>query len=54
MVAFDMSKAKNLIGFESHYTLADSMQSIKDWVDAGGLEEERPESDSAHGSGVGD
>jgi nucleoside-diphosphate-sugar epimerase len=40
VVAHGMSKAKRLIGFEPQYTLADSLQSIKDWVDDGGLEEE--------------
>ncbi len=37
---FDISKAKRLIQFEPNYTLADSIASIKDWVSAGGLNEE--------------
>jgi len=52
-IAFDMSKARKLLGFEPKYTLADSIQSIKDWVDAGGLERERAADDSAYGAGVG-
>jgi UDP-glucose 4-epimerase len=51
-VAFDMTKAKTLIGFEPQYTLADSVQSISDWVNGGGLEEERAAADAAYGSGV--
>ena len=54
-ISFDMSKAKRLLGFEPQYTLEDSIRSIKEWVDAGGLEEEeRLESDGAFESGVGD
>ena len=51
-ISFDMSKAKKLLGFEPQYTLADSIQGIKDWVDAGGLEEERAVGDSAYDAGV--
>ena len=51
-VSFDMSKAKKLLGFEPQYTLADSVQSIKDWVDAGGLEEDRAAADKMFGTGV--
>ena len=36
-IEFDMSKAKKLINFKSIYTLADSIKSIKEWVDSGGL-----------------
>jgi nucleoside-diphosphate-sugar epimerase len=54
-IAFDMSKAKRLLGFEPRYTLDDSIRSIKEWVDAGGLEEEEtPETDRAYGGGVRD
>ena len=38
-LAFDMSKAKKLIGFEPQYSVADSVRCIKEWADAGGLEE---------------
>ena len=51
-IAFDMSKAKRLLDYEPQFTLADSIQSIKDWVDAGGLDEERAAADSEYGSGV--
>lgn len=51
-ITFDMSKAKRLLGFEPQYTLQDSIRSIKAWVDAGGLTEERPEGDKAYTSGV--
>ena len=53
-VAFDMSKAKRLLDYEPQYTLTDAVQSIKDWVDAGGLDEERAAADSAYGAGVGE
>ncbi len=52
-ITFDMSKAKSLLGFEPQYALEDSIGSIKAWVDAGGLTEERPEGDKAYTSGVG-
>jgi UDP-glucose 4-epimerase len=51
-IAFDMSKAKRLLGFEPLYTLADSIKSIKDWIDAGGLREETSAQDRAYGAGV--
>jgi nucleoside-diphosphate-sugar epimerase len=51
-LAFDMSKAKRLLGFEPQYTLEDSIRSIKEWVDAGGLEEEGAEGDRAYSSGI--
>lgn|GEM_PF-1260037 len=51
-ICFDMSKAKRLLGFEPIYTLEDSIRSIKQWVDAGGLEEDHPKSDKAYGIGV--
>jgi len=52
-LCFDMSKAKRLLGFEPQYTLEDSVRSIKEWVDAGGLEEkEIQEADRAFGAGV--
>jgi len=36
-IEFDMSKAKKLIGFKPIFTLADSMKSIQEWVNSGGL-----------------
>jgi len=38
-ISFSMEKAKRVIGFEPRYTMADSIGSIKDWIDAGGLDE---------------
>ena len=53
-IAFDNSKAKKLLGFEPIYNMEQSIGSIKDWVDAGGLEEETvTPADRSYGSGVG-
>ncbi len=51
-IAFDMSKAKRLFGFEPCYSLADSVKSIKDWIDAGGLNEETLGGKESFGKGV--
>jgi nucleoside-diphosphate-sugar epimerase len=51
-IQFDMSKAKELLGFVPEYTLEDSIRSIKDWVDAGGLGEAPAEEDNVYVSGV--
>lgn len=51
-ISFDMSKAKARIDFEPIYSVADSIQSIKDWVDTGGLVEDRSASDTSYGGGV--
>ena len=53
-IEFDMSKAKRLLEFEPRYSMAATIQSIKAWVDAGGLEEDRAEGDSAYSGGVQD
>ena len=53
-IEFDMSKARRLLDFAPRYTLRETVQSIKEWVDGGGLEEERPESDRAYSGGVSD
>ena len=52
-VYFDMTKARELLGFEPRYTVFDSVRNIKDWVDSQGLvnEPEAPE-DTAFGAGV--
>jgi len=50
-ISFDMSKAKKLLGYEPKYSLADAIQSIKDWIDVGGLDEEKEE-DRQFGTGV--
>jgi len=52
-IAFDMSKARELLGFEPLHTLAASIHSIRDWIDAGGLEEEQA-TDESYGAGVGE
>ncbi len=51
-IEFDMSKAKRLLDFAPIYSLQDTIQSIKDWIDGGGLEEDRSQSDRAYSSGV--
>ena len=38
--------------FEPIYSVADSVQSIKDWIDARGLDEDGAASDASYGSGV--
>lgn len=38
-LSFDMSKAEKLINFKPRYTFADSIRSIKEWAESGGLEE---------------
>jgi nucleoside-diphosphate-sugar epimerase len=53
-LSLDMSKAKRLLDFEPQYSLEDAIWSIKEWVDAGGLEDERYAVDSQYGSGVSD
>jgi UDP-glucuronate 4-epimerase len=37
-ISFDMKKAKILMEYEPRYSLAEAIQSIKDWIDGGGLE----------------
>ena len=37
-IEFSMDKMKSLLDFEPQYTLGDAVQSIYDWVQAGGLE----------------
>jgi len=51
-IAFDMSKARRLLNFEPRYTFEDSIRSIKEWIDAGGLEEEPPIESRALETGV--
>ena len=53
-ISFSMAKAKRLIGFEPVYTLADSIRSIKEWLDAGGLKEDSRGATERFGSGVGE
>jgi nucleoside-diphosphate-sugar epimerase len=51
-IAFDMSKAKRLLGFTPQYSLADSVAAIQAWIDAGGLAGGSSAQDKAYGSGV--
>ena len=51
-IAFDMSKAKRLINFVPQYTVEDSVRSIKEWIDAGGLQEETLGGKETFGKGV--
>ena len=53
-LSLDMSKAKRLLDFEPQYSLEDAIWSIKEWVDAGGLEDGPSEADRQYGSGVSD
>ena len=50
-ISFDMSKAKKLMDFEPKYSLADAIQSIKNWIDEGGLEKEKVQ-ERSFGDGV--
>lgn len=51
-IEFSMEKAKKLIGFEPRYSMKDSITYIKEWIDAGGLTEDKPSADKSYGSGV--
>jgi nucleoside-diphosphate-sugar epimerase len=51
-IAFDPSKAKKMLDFEPKYTLEDSIASIMQWVQTGGLKSGQVSSDRAYGSGV--
>ncbi len=51
-IAFDMSKAKRLLDFEPVFSLEDSIVAIKNWINAGGLLEERAVADKMFGAGI--
>jgi len=51
-ISFDMSKAQQLIDFEPIYTLEDSIKSIIEWIDSGGLDEQGPGNQEMFGEGV--
>ena len=53
-IAFDMAKAERLFDFVPQYTLEDSIVCIKEWIDAGGLEEETLGGKESFGKGVRD
>ena len=50
-ISFSMDKAKQVFGFEPIYSLEDSLRSIKEWIDAGGLKETQ-KVDAGYESGV--
>ncbi len=50
-IAFSMEKAKRILGFQPEYSLGDSIRSIKEWIDGGGLLENEA-ADSVFTSGV--
>jgi nucleoside-diphosphate-sugar epimerase len=52
-VYFDMSKAKELLGFEPAYGLEESIQSIKDWIASGGLAASRGRGNLSYLAGLG-
>ncbi len=49
---FSMAKARELMGFEPQYHLLDSLRSIKEWIDAGGLEATGEAADTTYAAGV--
>jgi UDP-glucuronate 4-epimerase len=51
-IAFDMSKAKKLLDYTPRYSIEDSIRSIKEWIDAGGLNQQPAETNETYGSGV--
>lgn len=52
-ISFDMSKAKKLMDYEPKYSLEDAIMSIKEWIDAGGLEADKGgDMDKNFGAGV--
>jgi nucleoside-diphosphate-sugar epimerase len=54
-IRFDMSKAKKLLEFEPIFSVRDSIQNIKNWIDTGGLKKESDaERDQSFTIGVGD
>ena len=50
-IAFDMSKTERLIGFKPRYSISDSLQNIKNWIDAGGLEKAKISQKESFGAG---
>ena len=52
-IAFSMEKAKELLGFESIYSLDDSIRNIVEWIKADGLNEGPADRDRTFRAGVG-
>ena len=51
-IHFDMSKAKNLIGFKPRYSLEDSIKSIREWIDSGVLDKKQDAKNEKFGEGL--
>jgi len=51
-LSLDMTRAEKLIGFKPIYTMTDTIKSIKNWVDSGGLEKETAKKESFEGGVV--
>lgn len=51
-ISFDMSKAEKIINFKPKYSMTDSIMSIKEWIDAGGLEKDQHKRKESFGSGI--
>lgn len=51
-IYFSMEKAKKLIDFEPLYSLEDTIKSIKDWIDEGGLDKSKTDTMEKYGDGV--
>jgi dTDP-L-rhamnose 4-epimerase len=51
-LCFSMRKGKELIGYEPKYGIEDSLRYIKDWIDAGGLEQMKSIDEGIYGSGI--
>ncbi len=51
-ICFSMTKAARLLDYEPKYSLEDSIRSIKDWIDSGGLEEGKNAGGTSYGTGV--
>ncbi|NLE45415.1 MAG: NAD(P)-dependent oxidoreductase [Chloroflexi bacterium] len=50
-LAFDMKKARDILGFWPEYRMEDSIRSIQEWVDSGGLDQ-AVVADNSYESGV--
>lgn len=48
-MALDMTKAEKLINFTPKYTMVETIKSIKEWIDSGGLEKEAFKKESFEG-----
>ena len=51
-LAFDMTKASTLLDFQPWYTLEASIRHIKEWIDAGGLQDTRASAETSFGNGI--